>query len=76
MTLMMMHINDPIPDLKTLNPDVPDDLIAVINKALAKDPNARYQTAAQMAAALRNVLGRIKSGVPVEAPRYVVSIVV
>ncbi len=70
MTLMMMHINDPIPDLKTLNPEVPDDLIAVINKALAKDPNARYQTAAQMAAALRNVLGRIKSGVPVEAPTY------
>jgi serine/threonine protein kinase len=68
MTLMMMHINDPVPDLKSLNPDVPDDLIAVINKALAKDPNARYQTAAQMAAALRNVLGRIESGRPVEAP--------
>jgi serine/threonine protein kinase len=70
MTLMMMHINDPVPNLKSLNPDVPDDLIAVINKALAKDPNARYQTAAQMAAALRNVLGRIESGVPVEAPTY------
>jgi len=67
MTLMMMHVNDPVPDVKNLNPDVPDDLIAVINKALAKDPNARYQTAAQMAAALRNVLGRIKSGRPVEA---------
>ena len=70
MTLMMMHINDPVPNPKDLNPDVPDDLIAVINKALAKDPNARYQTAAQMAAALRNVLGRIKSGAPVEAPTY------
>lgn len=70
MTLMMMHINDPVPNPKDLNPDVPDDLIAVINKALAKDPNARYQTAAQMAAALRNVLGRIKSGAPVDAPTY------
>ncbi len=67
MTLMMMHINDPVPDIKNLNPDVPDDLIAVIKKALAKDPNARYQTAAQMAAALRNVLGRIEAGLPVEA---------
>lgn len=56
MTLMMMHINDPIPDPKKLNPDVPDSLVAVINKALAKDPNNRYQTAAQMAAALRNSL--------------------
>ena len=46
---------------------MPDDLVAVIRKALAKDPNARYQTAAQMAAALRNVLGRIKSGAPIGA---------
>lgn len=56
MTLMMMHINDPVPNIKTLNPDVPDALVAIINKALAKDPNNRYQTTAQMAAALRNVL--------------------
>ena len=56
MTLMMMHINDPVPDPKKLNPDVPDALVAVIQKALAKDPNNRYQSAAQMAAALRNLL--------------------
>ncbi len=56
MTLMMMHINDPVPNIKSLNPDVPDALVAIINKALAKDPNDRYQTAAQMAAALRNAL--------------------
>lgn len=56
MTLMMMHINDPVPNIKSLNPDIPDALVAVINKALAKDPNDRYQTAAQMAAALRNAL--------------------
>lgn len=63
MTLMMMHINDPVPDPRKLNPDVPEALVAVINKALAKDPNDRYQTAAQMAAALRNALGQIKTGV-------------
>jgi serine/threonine protein kinase len=68
MTLMMMHINDPVPDPRKLNPDVPDDLVAAINKALAKDPNDRYQTCAQMAAALRNVLARIKSGASLESP--------
>jgi serine/threonine protein kinase len=68
MTLMMMHVNDPVPDVRNLNPDVPDDLVAVINKSLAKNPNDRYQTAAQMAAALRNVLGRIKAGESAEAP--------
>lgn len=62
MTLMMMHVNDPVPDPRKLNPDVPDDLVAIINKALAKDPNDRFQTCAQMAAALRNVVARIKSG--------------
>jgi len=61
MTLMMMHVNDPVPDLKSLNPDVPNDLIAIINKALAKDPNDRYQTAAQMADDLRNALSRAKT---------------
>jgi len=56
MTLMMMHVNDPVPNPQKLNPDVPDPLVTIINKALAKDPNNRYQTAAQMAAALRNAL--------------------
>ena len=62
MTLMMMHVNDPVPDIKKLNPDVPNELVAIINKALAKDPNDRYQTVAQMAAALRNALGSAKTG--------------
>jgi len=66
MTLMMMHVNDPVPDPKKLNPEVPDDLVLIINKALAKNPNDRYQTAAELASALRNVLGRIQSGAPAE----------
>jgi serine/threonine protein kinase len=63
MTLMMMHINDPVPNVKNLNPDVPEALVAIINKALAKDPDQRFQTAAQMAAALRNVLSQLNAGV-------------
>lgn len=69
MTLMMMHVNDPVPDLRKLNPDVPDNLVTVINKALAKDPNDRYQTAGQMAAALRNTIGGpTLAGTSVETP--------
>ena len=65
MTLMMMHINDPVPNPQKLNPEVPEALVDVVNKALEKDPADRYQTAAQMAAALRNVLaGRAAGPVP------------
>jgi len=68
MTLMMMHVNDPVPDPRKLNPEVPDALIAIINKALAKNPNDRYQTAAEMASALRAALGGIGSSTSVELP--------
>lgn len=53
MTVLMMHLNDPLPDIRELNPDVSPGLAAVIEKALAKDPNGRYASAAEMAAALR-----------------------
>jgi serine/threonine protein kinase len=58
MTLMMMHINDPIPDIREINPDVPLELVAVINKALEKSKENRYQTAGEMAAALNAVTGQ------------------
>ena len=54
MTLMMMHMTDPVPNLQNLRADVPAGLMTVVNKALAKDQADRYQTAAKFAAALRN----------------------
>ena len=54
MTLMMMQVNDPIPDLPALKPDVPGDLVAIINKALQKEPGARYAAAEQMGLDLKN----------------------
>jgi serine/threonine protein kinase len=68
MTLMMMHVNDPVPDLKELNPDVPNGLVAVINKALAKDPKDRYQTAGEMASALRSIIGGTEMATSVDVP--------
>jgi serine/threonine-protein kinase len=55
MTTLMMHVNDPVPDLAAINPDVPQALIQVIGKALTKDRNNRFRSAAEFAAALRAI---------------------
>jgi serine/threonine-protein kinase len=58
MTLMMMHVKDPVPDVRTFRSDVPAMLIAVINRALAKEPTQRYQSMTDLVADLR----RLQSG--------------
>src|SRR5215204_3315042 len=44
MTLMMMHLNDPIPNVRGFRGDVPAELVEIIEKCLAKDRNDRYQS--------------------------------
>jgi len=51
--ILMKHVNEPVPDLRQLNLSIPNDLVAVVEKALAKNPAERYQSAAEVAAALR-----------------------
>src|SRR5437762_11683184 len=53
MTVMLKHINEPVPDIRKEVPDVPDGLVKIIEKALAKQPEQRFQSAAQLATALR-----------------------
>ena len=64
MTLMMMHLNDPLPDLRQLRPEVPPGLVAVIEKALAKGREQRYASMAEFASALRGVLASLSSAAP------------
>lgn len=68
MTVLMMHLNDPLPNVRELNPDVPAGLAAVIEKALAKDPGDRYATAAEMAGALRSLSGAPAGATPAAEP--------
>jgi serine/threonine-protein kinase len=49
--LMWQQWREPTP-ARELRPEVPDGLAAVVAKALAKKPAARYQTPAELAAAL------------------------
>jgi serine/threonine protein kinase len=56
MTLMMMHLNDPVPDVRDFRTDVRPELVEILEKCLAKDRSDRYPSAAEMAAELRRAL--------------------
>jgi hypothetical protein len=49
--VMVQHLQEPPPAPRTVNPDLPPAVEAVILKALAKDPGARFATAGDMARA-------------------------
>src|SRR5262249_6955023 len=48
-------------------PEAPAGLVAVINKALAKDPAQRFQSASQMAVALRSIAQNPNRAIDLEA---------
>lgn len=51
--LMFRIANEPHADILSIRPDVPPCVVAIINKALAKQVEERFQTGAEMASALR-----------------------
>ena len=53
--VILKHAEEAPPLLRSLRPDAPQSLDAVVQKALAKDPDERYQTAAEFAADLENI---------------------
>lgn len=61
--LMMKHILEPVPDIRVIKPELPPSTSQVISKAMAKEPNQRYQQCAEVATALTLV----GSGMPTAA---------
>jgi serine/threonine-protein kinase len=65
MTGLMQQIAEaPHPPLRAFRPDLPACVESVIDRALAKNPADRYDTGAQMAAALEDCRSRMPSGLP------------
>jgi eukaryotic-like serine/threonine-protein kinase len=65
MTGLMQQIAEaPHPPLRAFRPDLPECVEKVIDRALAKTPEERYDSGAQMAAALEDCRARIPSGLP------------
>jgi len=50
--IAMRHVTDPIPRIRQLNPRLPKQVERVIQRAMAKSPRDRYQSAAELAGAL------------------------
>lgn len=64
----LMQVTEVPPAPRTYRPDLSPAVEAVILKAMAKDPAARYQTGAALAGALAEALGLAGTAVPAVPP--------
>ncbi|HMA92120.1 MAG TPA: protein kinase, partial [Polyangiaceae bacterium] len=64
--IVMMHLTVPPPDPRDVAPhrDIPEQLVAVVAKALEKKAARRYQDAIEFADALRDAMGQIDGSIP------------
>jgi serine/threonine protein kinase len=64
LAILMKHVNDPLPLPRTIDPTIPEPFEAAALKALAKQPSERYQSAAEMAEALRGAASQAGVEIP------------
>jgi serine/threonine-protein kinase len=64
LAVLMKHAHDPLPLPREINPDIPVPFERIVLKALAKDPEDRYQSAEAMAQALREAAQRAELELP------------
>jgi DNA-binding beta-propeller fold protein YncE len=61
-SVLYAHLSEPPPQVRLRRPELPDDIEAVLAKALSKAPADRYATCGEFASALRAALGSAGSG--------------
>ncbi|MBN2302990.1 MAG: serine/threonine protein kinase [Anaerolineae bacterium] len=64
MAVILKHIQEPIPSAAEINPTIDPALDAIISRAMAKDPNARYRTSTELADDLATVIGPSATTIP------------
>jgi eukaryotic-like serine/threonine-protein kinase len=62
--IIMKHQSEDIPSICRIHPGLPHELDAFMQKAMAKQPEARYQTPREFIAALEQIQQRIRGPVP------------
>ncbi len=64
------HVNAPIPSASAVNPELPHQVDGVLAQGLAKAPDARFATAAELVAALRAALDRAAGETAIARPAH------
>jgi serine/threonine protein kinase len=74
-SMMMKHLTERLRPIRDVRPDVPSDIAAVIEHALAKRPEDRFSNASEMASALATPSWRAPASIapPPQAPQAVPS---
>jgi serine/threonine protein kinase len=67
LVLALQHLRQEPPSLQILAPGVPPALVQIVDKALAKEPAARYRNAGQLAQILMSQVGLAPSPMQIEA---------
>jgi serine/threonine protein kinase len=70
---LSMHATLPVPSTRTYNERVPDVVDRVVQRALAKSPDERYQTGAELTTALANAINNLEriAGSTILAPSLI-----
>ncbi|MFN8371340.1 MAG: protein kinase [Anaerolineae bacterium] len=65
MGTLLKHIQSPIPKIREQQPELPEEIQEVIERALAKEADDRYESAGDMARALMQMSGSTMTAAPV-----------
>ncbi|WP_420627581.1 protein kinase domain-containing protein [Candidatus Leptofilum sp.] len=68
--IMLKHINEPLPDIQLVEANTPNSLVNILERALSKNPDHRFQTAQEMAAALNTAAMQMPSPTDTLAARH------
>ncbi len=64
LAILLKHVNDPLPLPRELNPSIPAPLERIVLKSLAKERDGRYQSASEMAAAIKRAAAEAQIELP------------
>lgn len=67
--VLMAHMTQPIPSIRRLKPELPDDIQDVVDRSMSKSPQTRYPSAGALATALGYALTENRDALYASAPK-------